>query len=458
MSGRHHGIAAGSVHALALSHRRNLRLHVATMIAVLAAGASLSCSKDSGRLPKASVPSINGVLNANGTTGGGAELPKYDPAAGRVSFVDPNNGTEVSHGDPYLGPASEGSTVKVPYISVRLKGATYFELMRCDYRYVLQIPTGENLNTLDANTPDYPSKARWAWQEALGDSRDCHIVGSAIAREQLPDITAPTGGFFYVVNPCVQQEMSSTGVGGCSYALATSNALNFKNEINARFLEIAQTLSTLEGNVTHLLFKLKVAASSFYHLRESCELIHADEQAHKGFFAAIIQLAVFVVAYAVATYFGGPAVGAMVANTALSITAMFLGAYGKGELKCRGADQELHTMENTSKEFQAAVKQVFAARKQMGEVEVRYKQINDQLVSDFINNVQANPHVVSGALANNPGAPQTLEAGFAQAAAGSQGAAPIVIPGLTPGTPGAPPAAPAGGAAAPPLQSPPVAK
>lgn len=299
---------------------------------------------------------------------------KYDPSQASIYFVNKT---------PTLGAADEVSTLQVPNIQLSFDKATMAQILRCEADLELKTTTGDELAAIENGQYDFTSieQARWIWNSAFGNNK-CKLVGSNIAREKFQDLAAKPGDYYYLVNPCVSQNLSTTGKEGCSFKLIKSGAITgYSNSLTEDFLKASEELAATEGKLYAHFNNLK-SYSELIKLRiESCESAFANEQARGKFMKGIISLAATAVGTVVGAYVGGPMGAIKGGELTLGIAQGLLGLQAPPVLNCPAVDQLKKQAQETMALIDPQVQEVIRVRTIMHQLESTYNDLDGSIAN-----------------------------------------------------------------------------
>ncbi len=316
---------------------------------------------------------------------------KYDPSLAQVKLLE----------QPTLASADQVSELKVPGFKFQLVNADMARILRCNKDYVLRYQaTGEPLATV-AQRGDYidPGVMKWAWLDAAQNPA-CRLLGVQITRTDFKDLAAQSGDYYYIINPCVSQPVSLTGLEDCSYNLILTNPLDYENELEPLFIEKAQQLAELEGKVSAHIANFLTISRHIRNKTRECEDLWAHKQSMKAFKNGIISLGAMVVGAVVGGIVAGP-VGAMQgANTFGGIASGIMGPPSVEAAKCDKVTALVNQLENEYAQITPTVDQIVAVRKDMNKIESRYLSLDTTIQAN--NNGVSNPEGATETTDTNP--------------------------------------------------------
>lgn len=125
--------------------------------------------------------------------------------------IDPSTAKLTSVSDPTLGNANQDSTLQVPTITLSGVGkpsstVDYVMVARCNKTLKLTTVFGVDIDKVPQSDPMRLSQLEYVWINSIfGNKQECKLVGTKIAREQIQDLAAKSGNFYYVLNPCLNK-------------------------------------------------------------------------------------------------------------------------------------------------------------------------------------------------------------------------------------------------------------
>lgn len=117
-------------------------------------------------------------------------------------------------------------TVEFPYLEVQFDGANFVKVLRCPAAYRHSYDAFVSTASYEDPFGDMRYEAFWL-QAAQFSVSGCVYMGTHVVREQIFDLAAPTGHWFYLLNPCVSQGFSLSTKEECSHRLVASAELDF---------------------------------------------------------------------------------------------------------------------------------------------------------------------------------------------------------------------------------------
>ncbi|MCY4444810.1 MAG: hypothetical protein OXC44_08435 [Proteobacteria bacterium] len=192
---------------------------------------------------------------------------------------------ETTAQDPYL----------FPRLQIELDGANFVELLRCpdDKRFFYHPPDGSGGPspidfTAFAKAHSFddifgPEKYEYFWSLAADKSTSsCKLVGTRVVREIIFDLSAETGKWYYIINPCISRAFTMTELVGCSNRIVISETIDYTSEVTNDFRTQSAELSNLEAKMLRQLDDMSSYAVAFSNDSRACETKAAVEAHNKA--------------------------------------------------------------------------------------------------------------------------------------------------------------------------------
>lgn len=319
--------------------------------------------------------------------------PKLDPKALKANssldakreLKDPKKAKlTLTHSKPKEAPASVGSKLNVPTLELSLDKADFVQILRCQGDYKLITSTGQDFESLDPSVDK--ERFKWMWNRAQGDYRSCKSVGLRVPRTTIQDLAAPSGTYYYVINPCVLAKNSITEKEECSYHLAKSETITYQSVINQRFLETSQKVGEQEADIASDVNDLINYAKMIADTQRSCEDFWASKEANKQRLRGFLKLGAMVLG----TVVGGLITGGM---GAIQGAQTFMGLAG-GLLdktmtvsmpQCPVAEQYRIEGARVFEALQPKIVQMIEIRKVLASINSDYAILNEEIKKDSSN-------------------------------------------------------------------------
>jgi hypothetical protein len=250
-------------------------------------------------------------IHCNPSNSGISSAPESSAAAGLESNSALQNSTNSHSTMPpaptYLNPLAASVTLDptvniiasplfskalVPTLSMTFQGSDYAQILRCSSTYAFTTQSGIPIANIDRTSANRQS-LQWAWLQAWNNSNSCEIANQMSNALSYPDIAAPSGNFYYVVNPCISAANSSTGQEACSYMLQVSNIFQYTNtfqqQVQQKLVDLANAQSALSGylaQVQFLSFQLSLQI-------QYCENYAAEKNALAAIRGGLVTIGIF---------------------------------------------------------------------------------------------------------------------------------------------------------------------
>lgn len=252
--------------------------------------------------------------------------------------MDPSTATATVDAKIKMSPADvmKDPNMLFPTMTLNLSNADYVQVIRCAASFQMKTLSGLTISPTDGNPPpnSTPDDRKWAWSAALNDSHNCKIVGEYLPGPIYADIAAASGSFYYIINPCIKAEKSTTGQEACSYKLSFSNRVyDFVNSFNDTVLDKAIELSKANANLLSLVDDLRISSKLLELRLDACEGRYAFNETEKALKRGFVMLGLFSVGFIVGSTLppipvvgitGGPGGGFMIGMLAMQIGSQTL--------------------------------------------------------------------------------------------------------------------------------------
>lgn len=301
-------------------------------------------------------------------------VKKYNPEDAAVRLL--NN-------KPSIGSADKVSSLQVPVLTITYLNATMVQILRCSSDLELETTTGGKLTALSTGEYTFEDleQAKWIWKGAYGSGK-CKLVGTNISRENFQDLAAKPGNFYYLLNPCVAQPLSTTGKEGCSNKIIQSEVLeNYDNNLKEEFIAKSTELAEVEGQLTAHFSNLKVIAGNIVNELKSCEAEYAREESKGKVLDGVISIAATAVGAVVGAYVGGPMGAVQGGQLMLGIARGILGKKAPKALNCPKVEELKEQAQGVMDAIDPQVQQVIKVRTEMTKLESTYADLDDTISS-----------------------------------------------------------------------------
>ncbi len=282
---------------------------------------------------------------------------------------------------PQESPASVGSRLNVPTLEVQLDRADFIQILRCHADYKLITSTGQDFESLDTSSDI--ERFKWMWNRAQGDYKSCKSVGLRVPRTTIQDLAAPSGSYYYILNPCVLAKNSITEKEECSHHLVKSEPITYQSALSQKFMEISQKVGEQEADIASDINDLINYSKMISDTQKSCEDYWASKEANKQRLRGFLKLGTMVLG----TVVGGIMTGGM---GAIQGGQTFLGLAG-GLLdrtmsvsmpQCPAAERYRIEAISSFESLQPKIAQMIETRKMLASLNSDYAVLNTEIAKD----------------------------------------------------------------------------
>lgn len=208
------------------------------------------------------------------------EQQPIDPALGKALLTEPS-----------LQGVAGSSSFKVPTFQLKLADADYAEIVRCARSYQLVGPSGKKVQELDTKSATRQENMRYALAEAKANQNSCRILGTFVVRDPFQDFTASDGEYYYIVNPCVQQDRSTVINVNCSYNLAVTNPIKVADSaVSKEFVQAATELATAEAKLSATVQRLYRRTERMMLIKDGCESRYFTDAANVQILKSVVNV------------------------------------------------------------------------------------------------------------------------------------------------------------------------
>ncbi len=316
------------------------------------------------------------------------QLKDKDAIAQYLTPIPPESAALSLAAEPFLAPASEGGTLRVPTISLtglEEKRADYAQIARCSSKVILKTASGEKLEDIPADSAGRLQKLKWVWVNSIWtNSIDCKIVGgtnSYNARPRFQDLSAKSGNFFYVINPCLQPERS-TKKETCSYNLIVTKELAYENTLTADFMQTAEELSLAEASLAGLYSQLYYDAQLLRMRKDECENNYAVSQSSQNFWKGLLSFTLGGVGASIGAVMSGGTAALQGFKTGLSIAVGFFKKFPTEPNICPTADKVIQNAQDSSTSITPVIQRVLELRMKLSEIDKKYGEIDKSILQN----------------------------------------------------------------------------
>lgn len=157
-----------------------------------------------------------------------------------------------------------------PSFTIEKGHASFVKIMRCNAGYVLRTVTGQRLESL-AGLTNALDERKDMWLIAFSEYDNCKLVAENYVLSSFVDISAKTGTYYYVVNPCINAENSSSGRQSCSYNFGLTESIQFENKMLEAATELAAGLQRATNAMFAAIHKVGREAELFNLRLTACQ-------------------------------------------------------------------------------------------------------------------------------------------------------------------------------------------
>lgn len=301
------------------------------------------------------------------------DLQPLDPQKAQVSLL--------SGGKVRLAEAAEGTDLEVPELRLAdFRDLDFVRVVRCAADYELKTSLGEPFEELDGKRGSDRDKMKWIWQRAAQREQSCRYVGTSIYRDRIQDLAAKPGRFFYLINPCVSKDRSTTGREDCSYRLQKTDDFEFEGqELDKDFYAYAGQLTNKETELSGLFNSLYLVAKQIKREQDECERAWRNRQARSAFFSGVTQLLGFAVGTVAGSFIAGPIGGSQGGRVALGLAKSLFGARDE-PIECPQVESLVERVEGVPDQIEQVTEDIRDIREKMAEVEDSYRSLNAEIL------------------------------------------------------------------------------
>lgn len=209
-----------------------------------------------------------------------------DPA--ELKEEDSSRGDDDSAENPAENYVPLSEPIKFPKIEVKFDGANMVQVLRCpqaNRKFYTDPTLGDEVLDITELRDKLSDDAVYAqrryqdfWLSALSLGK-CEFVGHHVIRTRIFDFAALSGNYYYILNPCVSKEFSTTAKEGCSYNLLDTPTFQRQGGVSSEVRDLIFKLSQIEGQVVAKAELLQTTAYEIAAKHEACE-IEAAVRAH----------------------------------------------------------------------------------------------------------------------------------------------------------------------------------
>ncbi|NBO37280.1 hypothetical protein EBU99_01720 [bacterium] len=241
---------------------------------------------------------------------------------------------------------------------VKYNNSDFVSVIRCAGEFDLRSATGDILrNSSGRIQSNQRFVLQAAWENALAASGSCRLLSEMVLRKSFSDPLAPTGRYFYVFNPCREIPNRQAGVVNinCSFALASTETIDLKNNLNEEKGELVRTLAEKEAAMAAVAIQLRQKLTTALAAQKQCERNAAADAVKEARLKAVMSLLTTGIAGALGGAVAGPAAAVSAAKRTLqSITD----AFGPVTKASQSSCTLLQDAENEAKRYATALENI----------------------------------------------------------------------------------------------------
>ncbi len=204
-------------------------------------------------------------LQNSGTTSSGSQFQLIDVSNSKVG-ISPVTVSLKNFG------------VMVPSFTIEYRNNNYVQILRCAASFRQELETEFSQVAANNNL----SIRQWPWLDAFGNSIFCDVVTTQTTAKEYADLAAPNGNFFYVINPCVSSEFSTTGQNACSFNLTCTDNFQFSGSLSSQFILQAAQLNQAQSQYDGLVLQFLGLVQELMNDQNSCLAEFQNAQAKQN--------------------------------------------------------------------------------------------------------------------------------------------------------------------------------
>ncbi|MBI2603286.1 MAG: hypothetical protein HYW48_09540 [Deltaproteobacteria bacterium] len=210
-----------------------------------------------------------------------------------------------------------------PEVAITKTSAGFIQLLRCNNSYKFTTLTGQSLDQIKGK-PSELQDMKDAWLQAINDYRNCKIVADYVSEPVYQDLAAPSGDYYYIINPCLNALKSKTNKEACSYRLEMSDPFGFENLFEKDLRDKAVEISRIQAALMAKIEEVRNLADLLELRIRYCENYYATTETEKQWKVGMIMLGSGGLGYAIGSSFGGPNMGVMLGQFTMMATSSVL--------------------------------------------------------------------------------------------------------------------------------------
>jgi len=267
----------------------------------------------------------------------------------------------------------------VPTLNLTFSNANHTEVFRCGASFELKYGNGiQKLKDVPTSDPNYLEYAKDAFGRMRTNGSDCVKIGVGNSLNVVRDYGAQSGDFYYIVNPCVTSDQSTTNRQDCSYQLAITEPVQYTNTRAQAEVDILNTFLKAEGELYANFKEMEAINTSVVAIETTCVLDEADRQA----VAARSQAIMGIIKTVATTVINGLAPGV---GTALGAVVDALGNLKKAGAgpnvgsTCPAAETKIARYKELEGKVNTIATRVIEARKELHSLDSAYADVSKEL-------------------------------------------------------------------------------
>lgn len=221
--------------------------------------------------------------------------------------------------------------IVVPTISLSLQQADYVQILRCSASFEFKTQGGKLVENV-SQSPSNQGELKWAWITAWNQKDSCEIVTEMSPSVTYPDIAAPTGRFYYILNPCISKIHSTENRDACSYLTQVTSVFSYTNVFQAEMRQKAIDLSNVESSLRAFMAQVQIISGTLSTAIIDCENYWAQHDTLQNLRSGLAELGIFIGFAIILAPFSGFA-ALFTANMAAMIGNMFMEQFKAFEKK-----------------------------------------------------------------------------------------------------------------------------
>ena len=247
-------------------------------------------------------------------------------------YLDPSRAAVVVQKEVKKAPSVIFDGITVPTISLAFQKADYVQILRCSASFEFKTQDGKLVENV-SQTASNQSELKWAWIMAWNQKNSCEIVTEMTPSITYPDIAAPTGRFYYILNPCISKIHSTENRDSCSYLTQVTSSFSYTNVFQEEMRRKAIDLSNGESSLRALMDQVQIISGTLSTAIINCENYWAQHDALQSLRSGLSELAIFVGLAVIGIALGGGVMVLFYADMAAMIGNMFMEQFHAFEKK-----------------------------------------------------------------------------------------------------------------------------